>query len=204
VSLWGCDGYEQSRVSGERALTFKKGNKHGKGWKTGKPARTREQYISHFWARVDKSGSCWLWTAAKNTNGYGVLRIDCHSNNRGRLVFAHRLSYELTKGAIPDGLHLDHLCRTRNCVNPAHLEAVTPRINCLRGIGPSAKAAKKTHCSKGHPFEGQNLYLRPDRHGRQCLICKHNNFKEWSEKNQEKLKAKSLARYQKKMLDRVL
>lgn len=70
---------------------------------------------------------CWLWARSKSRDGYGWASL----NNK--TYQAHRLIYVLTKGEVPEGLHLDHLCRVRHCVNPAHLEPVTPRENLRRG-----------------------------------------------------------------------
>ena len=95
---------------------------------------------------------CWLWTGAAQRNGYGRFGMD------GRTQFAHRVAYELHIGPIPKGLHLDHLCRVRGCVNPAHLEAVTQRENTLRGDAITARNAVKTHCLKGHAFDEANTY----------------------------------------------
>ena len=87
---------------------------------------------------------------------------------------AHRVSYEMAKGKIPDGLQLDHLCRMTLCVNPSHLEPVTPKENIRRG--ETAEVARltqlsKTHCPQGHPYSGENLYLKPNgrRECRQCV-----------------------------------
>lgn len=107
---------------------------------------------------------CWEWQGGKNDSSYGLLRVD------GREAYAHRVSYELFVGPIPDGLEIDHLCRRPNCVNPAHLEAVSHRENILRGTSPAAVSAAKTHCSKGHPLSGPNVYM-PQRGGRQCRTC---------------------------------
>jgi len=71
--------------------------------------------------------SCWLWQGIINEAGYGKLKVS------KRWVKAHRYSYELFVGDIPEGLTLDHLCRNRSCVNPGHLEPVTLRENVLRG-----------------------------------------------------------------------
>lgn len=87
-----------------------------------------------FWARINKTDGCWLWLGAVNNDGYGDVR------RNGRVEKAHRVAYELTRGAVPDGLELDHLCKTTRCVNPSHLEAVTHRENVLRGNGYFAKA----------------------------------------------------------------
>lgn len=85
---------------------------------------------------------------------------------------AHRVAYEATVGPIPKGLQVDHLCRNRLCVNPSHLEAVTPAENKRRGFSPPAINARKTHCIHGHELAGANVYYRKDRPGRrQCREC---------------------------------
>lgn len=124
--------------------------------------RTSEYW---FWLKVNRDGpgGCWLWTAGMDTNGYGNFRWG------GKMGKAHRYSYELHVGPIPDGLQIDHLCRVRNCVNPAHLEAVTIRENVLRSDNPCAHHARKTHCPQGHPYEGENLGLA--KNGRYCRAC---------------------------------
>ncbi len=117
-----------------------------------------------FWAKVDKTDGCWLWTAAKTRDGYGRL-----ADTGGRWVLAHRFAYELHIGPIPNSLTLDHLCRVRHCVNPTHLEPVTNRVNALRGVGIPARNARKTHCLRGHPFDAENT--RWWRGGRRCRTC---------------------------------
>ena len=106
---------------------------------------------------------CVFWAAAVNRDGYGQFWVN------GRSVKAHRWAYEYFKGPIPEGLQLDHLCRNRNCVNPAHLEPVTGRENVLRG-DTGKHEADKTHCPKGHEYAGANLYIDP-RGKRQCRTC---------------------------------
>jgi hypothetical protein len=70
---------------------------------------------------------CWVWRKATDPNGYGRFWFD------GRMLGAHRVSYQLLVGPVPEGLDLDHLCRNRRCVNPSHLEPVTRRTNLVRG-----------------------------------------------------------------------
>lgn len=109
------------------------------------------------------SDGCWEWTGTR-TYGYGRFRL------RGKYVQAHRLMYELLVGPIPDGLQLDHLCRNRACVRPSHLEPVTQRENILRGEGPTANNATKTHCRYGHEFTPENTY-QVKTGGRFCRAC---------------------------------
>lgn len=79
-----------------------------------------------FWAKVEKTDTCWLWTGALNSRGYGCFAVG------GVSQLAHRVSYQALNGAIPDGLTIDHLCCVKHCVRPSHLEAVTLRENCQR------------------------------------------------------------------------
>ena len=113
-----------------------------------------------FWAKVDKTPTCWLWTGAK-TGGYGVFG---HPQRR-----SHRLSYEWLVGPIPEGLQMDHLCRVRACVNPDHLEPVTQQVNLLRGETIVAARAAQTSCVRGHPFDEDNTLIV--KNGRMCKAC---------------------------------
>lgn len=123
--------------------------------------------MNRFWSKVDRTDTCWLWTASTDRSGYGQFRV------AGKTVLAHRFAYEAEAGPIPDGLQLDHLCRVRHCVNPAHLEAVTPAVNNLRAPGCISNINRlKTECPAGHPLSGTNLYVFPDGR-RTCRICKH-------------------------------
>lgn len=123
--------------------------------------------IENFWSKVEKTDYCWNWIGTKNPDGYGLFRVDKVK------VGAHRFSYELHKGKIPEGKQIDHLCRNRACVNPDHLEAVLPIINYLRGVSPWAQNARKTHCKHGHELSGENLiiYVYKGIKHRYCKIC---------------------------------
>ena len=134
---------------------------------------------------VDTNG-CWIWTNRKNQNGYGVITVKIEG--RYRVKLAHRVAYAAFRGPIPSGFVLDHLCRVRGCCNPDHLEAVTAYENNLRGNSPSAKAAAATHCSKGHPFSGSNVYFRRNGTGRVCKTCRRDRQKRWYASNNETLR----------------
>lgn len=130
---------------------------------------------TRFWAKVEKTETCWLWTGAL-AGGYARFWWD-DKNRQG-----HRLAYELLVGPIPDGLDLDHLCHNstdcslvalcphRRCVNPAHLEPVTRRENLLRGKTIIATQLAKGECPQGHPYEAENLWV-DGRGGRHCRTC---------------------------------
>lgn len=106
---------------------------------------------------------CILWTGAKSL-GYGSFYFD--SRNR----FAHQLAWRFVYGYFPK--LLDHKCRVRSCVNVHHLEEVTNAENVLRGKGPTANNARKTHCNFGHPFTKENVYyFGPNKRWRHCKLC---------------------------------
>lgn len=127
-----------------------------------------------FWRKVYKLPSgkladgCWLWMAKRSAFGYGIFRLGPPSR---RLVYAHRWAYNHAKGTIPDGLELDHLCNCPSCVNPEHLEAVTPRENVWRSQGVTAANHRKLHCPKGHPYSEDNTYRLPGKGWRYCRSC---------------------------------
>ncbi len=121
--------------------------------------------IVRFLEKVDDTKSnCWLWTATKNIDGYGMVTIN------SKLRSAHRVSYELFVSEIPNELMIDHLCRTRNCVNPEHMELVTNKENILRGKGIAAINSQKTHCHRGHKFTDDNTFISKIG-SRNCRMC---------------------------------
>lgn len=106
---------------------------------------------------ADASG-CVLWVGDLNADGYGRFW------DGEKKVLAHRWAWEQKRGAIPEGLTLDHLCRVRCCVNPEHLEPVTNAENIRRAYSVI------THCLNGHPFDEENTY-RPSHGRRSCRAC---------------------------------
>lgn len=112
---------------------------------------------------VAMSDFCWAWTGCLNSRGYGCVAV------RGKSQLAHRVSYELLAGPIPTGLHIDHLCLNKRCINPAHLEPVTPLENTRRALDVRGR----DRCVNGHPMAGLNLVIR-HRNGweyRTCRMC---------------------------------
>jgi hypothetical protein len=114
-----------------------------------------------FWERVEITDGCWLWRTPQ-PDGYGRFQIGWQRRR------AHVWAYEWAKGAIPDGLIIDHICRVRSCVNPAHLRAVDSRTNTLAegSQAVAKKHASKTECPQGHEYD------RIDYKGaRRCSVC---------------------------------
>lgn len=137
-----------------------------------------------FWECANKSGGkpwlddplsklsisaeeCWRWDRPL-LGGYGII-----NNGSGKQIKAHRFAYELLREKIPDSLVIDHLCRNRGCVNPSHMQVVRDGTNTLRGNGPPAQNARKTHCKNGHELSGENLHISAPygRQRRNCVIC---------------------------------
>ena len=126
---------------------------------------------------------CWHWVYGVNTGGYGAIK------HEGKNVLAHRASYELSKGPIPEGLDLDHLCRNRACINPDHLEAVPPVVNVMRGFGVGVLNLQKTHCIRGHELTAENIYpprTRSNPNYRICRLC--NNINQQGYRDRKKAK----------------
>lgn len=126
--------------------------------------------VASFWSKVDKSSDpngCWMWTGSRLPAGYGRARTRLPVSPHSSTELAHRIAWELTNGPIPDALPLDHLCRNPPCVNPEHLEPVTPLENTRRGLS----GALRTHCRKGHELTPENTRSFNHRNGRECVAC---------------------------------
>lgn len=115
-----------------------------------------------FMKKITVTADCWIWNASTDKLGYARIKV---GGGKGRAVEAHIVAYVLFVGDIKSDLELDHTCRHRNCVNPAHLEQVTHQVNMQRGFN-----AIKTHCIHGHEYTPDTLFY--DARGRRnCRIC---------------------------------
>lgn len=141
----GCD--RESRALGLCHAHYKRARK---GLHVDTPIGARRTRSDRFWPKVDPTGECWIWTHHIDNHGYGRFTED-HVP-----LYAHRVSYELTVGPIPPGLTIDHLCRTRACVNPAHLEPVTPAENNRRAR--EARSRDDVPCSL-QPVDPTDLHI---------------------------------------------
>lgn len=132
--------------------------------------------VEQFWANVDKRGPapahrpelgpCWLWTGDHQPEGYGRISTQQKPTASGTRL-AHRAAYELLIGPIAPKRQLDHLCRNPPCVNPAHLEPVTPKVNTERGL----HGELRTHCRNRHELTEDNVYIIAADNSRRCKTC---------------------------------
>ncbi len=132
-----------------------------------------------FWPKVEKTGTCWVWQGATDSHGYGQI----HEEPRGHSQ-AHRVSWELAYGPIPEGLDVLHCCDNPPCVRPTHLFLGTQLDNNLDAINKGRNYwANKTHCLRGHPFDEQNT--RHYRGGRHCRSCQTERARAWEKENRK-------------------
>lgn len=138
----------------------------------------------NFWNKVNKTESCWLWTGNTNARGYGLFRVGV------KMCPAHRAAFAVLERLPARHLVINHLCKVRNCVNPAHLETVTQYENLMYSESPVTLNKRKTHCGKGHPLSGDNLYSKPGKYGihRVCITCKNTYLREWRAEKRRKEK----------------
>ena len=163
-----------------------------------------ESELARFWPKVYEGGECWQWTAHRNRKGYGTFGL--HVDGKWRMPLAYRLAYTHWREPIPDGMNIDHLCRNTGCVNPWHLEVVTPSVNALRRVyTPESRAkqqagdksngyaaqrlrnAQRTHCKHGHELTEENTYHRYYKgwHLRHCRTCMANSMARWHQRHKE-------------------
>ena len=123
------------------------------------------------YVHINKETNCWEWTGALNTDGYGIFYYPGNSR------LAHRVAYEHDIGPIASGMHVDHKCIVKHCVNPDHLQQVSNLENQLLAVERKENfSSAKTHCKRGHEFTEDNTryYLKPHTNTvkRSCRACK--------------------------------
>lgn len=123
---------------------------------------------NRFWARVNKTEHCWLWVGYTDRDGYGKHWLN------GTTCIVHRWAYENYVGPIPKGMTIDHMCKTRNCVNVAHLRILSAVDNIRMG-SPGRYNKIKTHCKYGHEFTVSNT--RVYKTSRHCKTCCNNRMR---------------------------
>lgn len=149
-----------------------------------------------FFINVNKTDTCWIWMGAKNPQGYGSFYTGSRS------VGAHRFSWELEKGEIPDGMFVCHMCDNPACVNPAHLWLGTHQQNMEDMKNKDRRphkynSLKKTHCWAGHEYTPENTYYHIDKKGNNveyCRICRNGRNKQRYKESREALGHKVISR----------
>ena len=133
--------------------------------------------MERFWNKVNKTDTCWLWTAGKQKEGYGKFWFN------GKTQTAHILSYELHKGPIPKGKQINHThSHNKHCVNPDHLYAGTQEENMQDRLRDGKNPNKnKTHCKHGHEYNAESTYYHPNNQ-RVCKQCKKMHDANWKAK----------------------
>ena len=164
----------------------------------------RQDVEDRFWQSIIVVENCWEWAKkVSKQNGYAHMKVD------GRDRLAHRWAYEHFRGPIPDGMQIDHLCRNRSCVNPEHMEVVSPYTNTARGFSPSVVTKQIGFCKRGHEMVGDNIGKRKDgrRWCKACVEWNHEKnrdhrrayFAAWRLRNMDKVAGYQLAKKLRKM-----
>lgn len=130
-----------------------------RGYFPRKPRNQRERFFEK--VRIDPSG-CWIWEGSRAKAGYGTFNLGRRGDG---YTTAHEYTYSMLFGPVPSGYELDHLCRQRCCCNPWHVEAVTHRVNHLRGMHPAAVTHRSGICKRGHALSPKNF------RGAECRRC---------------------------------
>lgn len=165
----GCD--RNARTRGWCPLHYERWRRHGSELWVPPTVPAMERFLSFI---APNESGCWEWTGHL-TNGYGRFWFE------GATPAAHRWAYERWVGPIPDDLEVDHLCKNRACVNPDHLEAVTGEENIRRSDAWSAVNARKSHCPKGHLYDG----VERSTGTRKCLACARENARRYRQRKKE-------------------
>jgi hypothetical protein len=143
---------------------------------------------------VDK---CWEWTAYTTPRGYGMFNVPSESSSTGmRSISAHRFSYEIHYGPIPEGLVVDHLCFNRLCQNPRHLRLLTAIENSLRENRKPIDA-----CKNGHEFTEENTTYHTKTGARVCVICAKEYKHQWYSDRREAISTERKRQYRQKVFD---
>lgn len=134
---------------------------------------------------VRAPSGCWIWLGSRHSQGYGLITL----NDPKRTQYAHRVSYELHVGPIPEGMVIDHLCRREACIRPEHLQAVTQQVNVRRGS--RCRGVSDLVCKRGHS-RADHGYVLPD-NGRRCRLCDVLNTQDYRRRKRARLIAAAVA-----------
>jgi hypothetical protein len=173
--------------------SYWKGRKMSAETKAKIAAANTRPLAERFWEKVEKTETCWIWTAAKMPQGYGRIGL------KSRSYLAHVWSLRLAGIEVPKGMYVDHICRNRSCVRPDHLRIVAPGVNATENNeSPLARNRRKTHCVRGHAFTPENTIIYTPKSRvifgrerkksypqRQCLACRVIRAREATAKKQK-------------------